>query len=298
MSGWPRTLRRTRSSRRSSSGPSQGVPDNPGAWLMAVARRRGVDTIRRAVTLQRKVELLGRELNDRETPMDEIELDPHVEDDVLRLMFTACHPVLSVDARVALTLKMVAGLSTEAIARAFLVQTTTMAARITRAKKALAEADVPIRGTGRRRARRPAELRARGRLPGLQRGLHRHRRRAVGTGRAVPGGDAPRPHARRVGGRRVRDACPGGVDGDPGVPTSRPHRARRRARHARQAGPCSLGPVADHARSRRAGSSRGAGRHRLLCDPGEDRRLPRQGAALPRTPTGCASPPCTATSSR
>jgi RNA polymerase sigma factor (sigma-70 family) len=124
--------------------PRSGVPDNPGAWLMAVARRRGVDAIRRAVTLQDKVELLGRELTDRETPMDEIELDQHVDDDVLRLMFTACHPVLSTDARVALTLKVVAGLSTEAIARAFLVQTTTMAARITRAKKALAEARVPF----------------------------------------------------------------------------------------------------------------------------------------------------------
>ena len=124
--------------------PESGVPDNPGAWLMAVARRRGVDTIRRAVTLQSKVELLGRELSDHETPMDEIEFDPHVEDDVLRLMFTACHPVLSVEARVALTLKMVAGLSTEEIARAFLVQTTTMAARITRAKKALTEANVPF----------------------------------------------------------------------------------------------------------------------------------------------------------
>ena len=76
--------------------------------------------------------------------MDEIEFDPHVEDDVLRLMFTACHPVLSVEARVALTLKMVAGLSTEEIARAFLVKTTTMAARITRAKKALTEANVPF----------------------------------------------------------------------------------------------------------------------------------------------------------
>ncbi len=124
--------------------PEEGVPANPGAWLMAVARRRGVDAIRRAVTLQGKVELLGRELRDHETPMDDIELDPHVDDDVLRLMFTACHPVLSVDARVALALKMVAGLSTDEIARAFLVQTTTMAARITRAKKALTAANVPF----------------------------------------------------------------------------------------------------------------------------------------------------------
>jgi RNA polymerase sigma factor (sigma-70 family) len=124
--------------------PETGVPDNPGAWLMAVARRRGVDTVRRATTLRSKVALLGRELSDHETPMDEIELDAHVDDDVLRLMFTACHPVLSVHARVALALKVVAGLSTEEIARAFLVKPATMAARITRAKKALTEAGVPF----------------------------------------------------------------------------------------------------------------------------------------------------------
>jgi predicted RNA polymerase sigma factor len=129
--------------------PESGVPDNPGAWLMAVARRRGVDTIRRAVALRSKVELLGRDLQEHhpdhhESPMDRLELDVHVDDDVLRLMFTACHPVLTVDARVALTLKLVVGLSTEAVARAFLVPTTTMAARVTRAKKALRDADVPF----------------------------------------------------------------------------------------------------------------------------------------------------------
>jgi len=124
--------------------PQSGVPDRPGAWLMTVARRRGVDAIRRAVTLQAKVDLLGRRLDDHEAPMDDIELDLHVDDDVLRLMFAACHPALSVDARVALTLKAVAGMSTEEIARAFLVPTTTMAARITRAKKALTAAQVPF----------------------------------------------------------------------------------------------------------------------------------------------------------
>lgn len=124
--------------------PDGGVPDNPGAWLMAVARRRGVDTIRRAATLRAKLQLLGRDLAEHESPVEEMEFDPRVEDDVLRLMFVACHPVLPVDARVALTLKLVAGLSTEEIARAFLVQTATMAARITRAKKTLASAGVPF----------------------------------------------------------------------------------------------------------------------------------------------------------
>jgi RNA polymerase sigma factor (sigma-70 family) len=124
--------------------PESGVPDNPGAWLMAVARRRGVDTIRRRVTFERKVEEIGRDLTDVESPMDEIEIEKTVQDDVLRLMFTACHPVLSPEARVALTLKMIGGLSTEEIARAFVVPVPTMAQRIVRAKKALADAGVPF----------------------------------------------------------------------------------------------------------------------------------------------------------
>ena len=114
--------------------PESGIPDNPGGWLMTVARRRGVDAIRRAATLRSKVELLGRECAVSESPTDDIEVAAHVDDDVLRLMFTACHPVLPVDARIALTCKLVAGLSTEEIARAFLVKPATMAARITRAK--------------------------------------------------------------------------------------------------------------------------------------------------------------------
>jgi predicted RNA polymerase sigma factor len=124
--------------------PSGGVPDNPGAWLTAVARRRYIDGVRRAVTFERKAAELGlrTEPERGENPMDEIEFDTYVTDDVLKLIFTACHPVLSRDGRVALTLKLVGGLSTEQVARAFLVPVPTMAARITRAKKALADAKV------------------------------------------------------------------------------------------------------------------------------------------------------------
>jgi len=124
--------------------PSTGVPDNPGAWLTSVARRRYIDGVRRAVTLERKTEELGQATRPAacEDPMDEIEFDIHVTDDVLRLIFTACHPVLPRDGRVALTLKLVGGLSTEQVARAFLVPVPTMAARITRAKKTLAAAEV------------------------------------------------------------------------------------------------------------------------------------------------------------
>jgi RNA polymerase sigma factor (sigma-70 family) len=128
--------------------PSAGVPDNPGAWLTAVARRRYIDGVRRAVGFERRMAEIGRARAEAGNPMDEIEFDAHADDDVLRLVFTACHPVLSRDARVALTLKLVGGLSTEQIARSFLVPVPTMAARITRAKKALREAragfEVPV----------------------------------------------------------------------------------------------------------------------------------------------------------
>jgi RNA polymerase sigma factor (sigma-70 family) len=124
--------------------PQSGVPDNPGAWLMAVAKRRAVDRVRREITLERKIAEMGRDLPTGIDPVDDAEFDRHVTDDVLRLMFTACHPVLAPEARVALTLKTVAGLRTEEIARAFVVSTPTMAARITRAKKALAAARVPF----------------------------------------------------------------------------------------------------------------------------------------------------------
>ncbi|WP_125611257.1 RNA polymerase sigma factor [Specibacter cremeus] len=124
--------------------PESGVPDKPGAWLLAVARRRAVDTIRRQVTLERKLALIARETPEGDDPMDAIEFDRHVGDDVLRLMFTACHPVLGRDARVALTLKTVAGLSTDEIARAFLIPSTTLGQRISRAKKTLSNAEVPF----------------------------------------------------------------------------------------------------------------------------------------------------------
>jgi RNA polymerase sigma factor (sigma-70 family) len=124
--------------------PEVGVPDNPGAWLMTVARRRGVDAIRRRATLERKLKEFGRDLTEEATPMDDIEIEEHVEDDVLRLIFTACHPVLTPETRVALTLRTVAGLTTEEIARAFVVPTSTMAQRITRAKRTLSAAGVPF----------------------------------------------------------------------------------------------------------------------------------------------------------
>ncbi|MDU0339713.1 RNA polymerase sigma factor [Bosea rubneri] len=125
--------------------PGEGVPRNPGAWLMQAARHRALDGLRRDKMLKRKHEEIGRDLDEEADPIVEIEeaLDDEVGDDLLRLIFTACHPVLAVEARLALTLRLIGGLTTEEIARAFLVPEPTMAQRLVRAKKALAEAKVP-----------------------------------------------------------------------------------------------------------------------------------------------------------
>jgi RNA polymerase sigma factor (sigma-70 family) len=124
--------------------PESGVPDNPGAWLMAIAKRRAIDALRRNALLERKQEALGRELEDQAEPDLDAAIDDDVGDDLLRLVFTACHPVLSTEARVALTLRLLGGLTTEEIARAFLVPEPTVAQRIVRAKRTLAAAHVPF----------------------------------------------------------------------------------------------------------------------------------------------------------
>ncbi|MFY9549725.1 MAG: sigma-70 family RNA polymerase sigma factor, partial [Thermoanaerobaculia bacterium] len=126
--------------------PESGIPDNPGAWLMAAAKHRAIDQLRRRTLLGRKHEQLGHELDARqETTVSDLDaaIDDHVGDDLLRLIFTACHPVLSTEGRVALTLRLLAGLTTQEIARAFLVPEPTVAQRIVRAKRTLAEARVP-----------------------------------------------------------------------------------------------------------------------------------------------------------
>jgi RNA polymerase sigma-70 factor (ECF subfamily) len=135
--------------------PESGVPDNPGAWLMATAKHRAIDALRRSARLERKHAELGRELREGEEPDLGAGLDDGVEDDLLRLIFMTCHPVLSREARVALTLRLLGGLTTAEIARAFLVAEATVAQRIVRAKRTLAEARVPFEApTGRERAAR------------------------------------------------------------------------------------------------------------------------------------------------
>jgi RNA polymerase sigma factor (sigma-70 family) len=127
--------------------PASGVPDNPAAWLMATAKHRAIDRLRRRKMLDRKHEEIGRDLDARQDAAVadlEAALDDDVGDDLLRLMFTACHPILPTEARLALTLRLLGGLTTEEIARAFLVSEPTVAQRIVRAKRTLANAGVPF----------------------------------------------------------------------------------------------------------------------------------------------------------
>ena len=127
--------------------PEEGIPENPAAWLMTAAKRRALDTLRRGQMLVQKHEEIARELEAQQQRLGEAmdqALDQVINDDVLRLIFTACHPVLAVEGRVALTLRLIGGLTTAEIARAFLVPEKTMGQRIFRAKKTLAEANVPF----------------------------------------------------------------------------------------------------------------------------------------------------------
>ncbi|MEA2877306.1 MAG: hypothetical protein QOF14_2502 [Hyphomicrobiales bacterium] len=124
--------------------PEAGIPDNPAAWLMTTAKNRALDERRRAKLIERKHEEIGRDMDEQDVPDLDAALDDDIGDDLLRLIFTACHPVLSTEGRVALTLRLIGGLTTEEIARAFLLPEPTVAQRIVRAKRTLAEARVPF----------------------------------------------------------------------------------------------------------------------------------------------------------
>jgi len=127
--------------------PVQGVPDGPGAWLMATAKHRAVDLVRRRARYERKLQEVGRDMESRQETYGEPDadaLDDHIGDDLLRLIFTACHPVLSAEARTALTLRLIGGLTTHEIGRAFLVPEPTIAQRIVRAKRTIAGKKIPF----------------------------------------------------------------------------------------------------------------------------------------------------------
>ncbi|HEX4546535.1 MAG TPA: RNA polymerase sigma factor, partial [Candidatus Acidoferrum sp.] len=126
--------------------PDSGIPENPGAWLMATAKHRAIDFLRRTTLVDRKHEILGREMAEREMVVPDLAaaMDDNIGDDLLRLVFIACHPVLSTEAQVALTLRLLGSLTTDEIARAYLVAEPTIAQRIVRAKRTLTGAHVPF----------------------------------------------------------------------------------------------------------------------------------------------------------
>ena len=172
--------------------PESGVPQNAGAWLTAVAKRKAIDGWRRRERLDERYRAIAHDLS--ETTDDEWQ---PIDDDVVRLVFTACHPVLSRESQVALTLRVVAGLTTEEIARLLLVPVATVQQRIVRAKKTLSAAHVPFEAPDPGEWTAAARRRARRRVPGLHRGLLGDRGRPMDSDRDRERGAAPRPRARR-----------------------------------------------------------------------------------------------------
>ena len=260
--------------------PVTGVPDNPGAWLMATAKHRAIDRLRRSKLQQRKHEEMGHEL-EREwqdaTAALESRMDDDIGDDLLQLVFTACHPLLSMDARVALTLRLLCGLSTNEIARAYLVAESTVAQRIVRAKRTLSEAQVPFE---------------------VPRGNELHERIASVLSviylvfnegyTATAGDDLMRPalceEALRLG-RIVAELTPA----EPEVhglvalmeiqaSRARAHRQRWQTGTVAGTGSCTVGQAAGRARLRCAGPRLFPARcSRPVCAAGRNRRLPCTG---------------------
>ena len=155
--------------------PKEGVPENPGAWLMGTAKHKALDRLQRAKTLERKQEEIARRLETHEEPDLAARADDDIGDELLSLIFTACHPVLSTEARIALTLRLIGALTTAEIARAFLVPEATVAQRIVRAKKTLAAARVSIEVPGESERAERLESVLEVVYADLQRGLRGHR---------------------------------------------------------------------------------------------------------------------------
>ena len=270
--------------------PRSGVPDRPGAWLTAAARNHALDELRHGKVAQRKhAELQGEaEARAGGTPLPEDGLDDDIGDDLLRLMFVACHPVLSTEARVALTLRLLGGLTTEEIARAFLVAEPTIAQRIVRAKRTLAKARVPFE------IPRGEALAAR--LSSVLEVIYL----VFIEGYAATAGDdwmrpalceealrLAHPHRARAAGTRCARA--GRADGTAGVALRRAGGAERPADPAPRSVARLMGLAVDSPRTGGAGARRGTGRRaRSLRAAGGRSGVPRA-RALPPIPTGHAS---------
>ncbi len=228
--------------------PATGVPANPGGWLMTVARNRALDALRRASVEERKL----REAALLTEPPAPVAPEEEIVDDRLRLIFTCCHPALPLEARVALTLRVICAVPTADIARAFLVRESTMTRRITRAKAKIADAGIPYAVPGGPGADRAAPRRPGGALPAVHPRLQRGRR--AGLRRR---GDPARPAAVAADARPARAGRAARALPPPALAACRPPRRRRGARDARRPGPVALGPRRDRrgARAPRRGST-------------------------------------------
>src|SRR6266567_5801842 len=237
--------------------PEEGIPDNPGAWLMKAAKRRGIDSLRRGRMFVQKHEEIARELEWQQQQLaDALEhsLDQVIDDDILRLIFTACHPVLTVEARIALTLRLIGGLTTAEIARAFLVPEKTLGQRISRAKKTLSEAHVPFET--------PSGDELRRRVESVLMVVYL----IFNEGYTATSGDEwmraalseeapPRAHAGATSPRRIGSSCTCGIDGVAGIAQRSAPGQKRRGRLIAGSGPLVVGLRADPARNDRARTS-------------------------------------------
>ena len=273
--------------------PRDGTPANPGAWLTAVGKRKAIDLFRRDRTLAAKYAQLGSGARaggpDRRWSAGRRRRRRRSDDDRLRLIFVACHPLLPVPARVALTLRLVGGLTTAEIARAYVVPEPTIAQRIVRAKRTIAKAGVPFEvPEGDDRAARLG-VGARGHLPDLQRGLLGHRRRGLAAPRAVRRSAAPRAASsppwspkrpRSMGSSRLMEFHSSRLRARVG-----PDGCRRRARRP---GPAQVGPAAHQPGRGGAGAGPTSSRrhHGALHPASRDRRCATPAPSGPRRPTG------------